>query len=182
MLRIPNCEYTLTSIYQDFNFFFGKKSGFLHFFFHSGNSEDDNKNLMTQKTTCPVEESSNLESEKSYGADQTSKNEADLPDTSLSPKDAKVEIDAKTDGNTTDTAGTESKQSEGVIALEKTPEKTLLDQPEAGQVASQCCSGTSNPEDSPEKDSDVQTQPEGTIKAQPEQDIALLPVCLLKTY
>ena len=136
---------------------------------------------MAQKTTGPIKETPNLESEKSLGA-ETSKNEAGLSDMSLSPKDAKVEIDAKNDGSTTDTAGTESKQSEGVIALEKTPEKTVLDQPEAGRLAIQCCSGTSNPEDSPEKDTNVQSQPEGKIKAQPGQDIALLPVCMLKVY
>ena len=137
---------------------------------------------MTQKTMCPVKESLNLVSEKSHGA-ETSKNEAGLSDTSPSPKDAKVEIDAKNDGNTTDTAGTESKQSEGVIALEKTPEKTVLDQPEAGRLASQCCSGTRIPKDSPEEDTNVQSQPEGKIiKAQPGQGIALLPVCLLKKY
>ena len=137
---------------------------------------------MTQKTMCPVKESSNLESEKSHGAD-TSKNEAGQSDMSPSPKDAKVKIDAKNDGNTTDTAGTESKQSEGIIALEKTPEKTVLDQPEAGQLASQCCSGTRIPKDSPEEDTNAQSQPEGKIiKAQPGQGIALLPVCLLKKY
>ena len=136
---------------------------------------------MAQKTTGPIKESPNLESEKSLGA-ETSKNEAGQSDINLSPMDAKVEIDAKNDGSTTDTAGTESKQSEGVIALENTPEKTLLDQPEAGQLAIQCCSGTSNPEDSPEEDTNVQSQPEGKIKAQPGQDIALLPVCMLKAY
>ena len=131
---------------------------------------------MAQKTTGPVKESPNLESEKSLGA-ETSKNEADLSDISLSPMDAKVEIDAKNDGSTTDTAGTESKLSEGVIALEKTPEKTVLDQPEAGRLASQCCSGTRIPKDSPEEDANVQNQPEGKIKAQPGQDISSLSVC-----
>ena len=85
---------------------------------------------MTQKTTCPVKESSNLESEKSHGA-ETSKNEADLPDKSLSPKDTKVEIDAKTDGNTTDTAGTESKQSEEDI--ENPSESDSDDSGDSGQ-------------------------------------------------
>lgn len=66
-----------------------------------GNSEDDNTNLMAQKTTCPVKESPNFESEKSHGA-EASKNKAGLSEISPSPKDAKVEFDAKNDGNTTD--------------------------------------------------------------------------------
>ena len=69
------------------------------------------------------------------------------------------------------------------LAHEKKLQELLFDQPQpdGGQLASQCCSGTSNPEDSPE-DTIVQSQPEGKIKAQPGQDIALLPVCILKTY
>ena len=51
------------------------------------------------------------------------------------------------------------------FADEKKVEELLLDQPQGGQLASQCCSGTSNPEASPEKDTNVQTQPEGKIKA-----------------
>ena len=59
----------------------------------------------------PVKESSNPEIEKSHGA-ETSENEANLPDISPSPKDGKLEFDAKNDGNATDTAAAESKQSE----------------------------------------------------------------------
>ena len=68
------------------------------------------------------------------------------------------------------------------LAHEKKLEELLLDQPDGGKLASQCCSGTSSPEDSPEEGTDVQSQLKGKIKAQPGQDIALLPVCLLKTY
>ena len=50
------------------------------------------------------------------------------------------------------------------FADEKKLEKPLLDQPQGGQLASQCCSGTNNPEDSPEEDTNVQSQPEGKIK------------------
>ena len=50
------------------------------------------------------------------------------------------------------------------FADEKKLEGPLLNQPQGGQLASQCCSGTSNPEDSPEEDTNVQSQPEGKIK------------------
>ncbi|KAK2555497.1 E3 ubiquitin-protein ligase rnf213-alpha [Acropora cervicornis] len=95
-----------------------------------GNSEDDNKNLTAQKTMCPVEESPNLEIEKSHG-EETSKNEADLPDTSPSSKDAKVEFDAKDDKNTADTTCTESKQSAG--GIENPSESDSDDGGEGGQ-------------------------------------------------
>lgn len=49
------------------------------------------------------------------------------------------------------------------LADEKKVEEPRLDQPAGGQLASQCCSGTTNPEDSPEKDTNVQTRPEGKI-------------------
>ena len=79
---------------------------------------------------CPVEESPNLESEKSHG-EETSKNEADLPDTSPSSKDAKVEFDAKDDDNTADTTCTESKQSAG--GIENPSESDSDDGGEGGQ-------------------------------------------------
>mgnify|MGYP006973597711 CR=1 FL=1 len=52
----------------------------------------------------------------------------------------------------------------GNFADEKKLEEPLLDQPQGGTLASRCCSGTSNP-DSPEEDTNVQSQPEGKIKA-----------------
>ena len=52
------------------------------------------------------------------------------------------------------------------LALEKKVEEPLLCQPEGGQSAGQCSSRTSIPEDSPKEDTDVQSQPEGKIKAQ----------------
>ena len=68
------------------------------------------------------------------------------------------------------------------LALEKTVEAPLLGQPEGGKLGSQCCSGTSIPEDSPEEDTFVQNQPEGKTEAQPAQDIALFPVYMRKLY
>ena len=170
---IPNCEYCPSPIYQH-DFFFEKDLAFL-FLFHTGNSGDDNPNLVAQKTMCPVKESPDLEFDKSHGA-ETSDNEPNLSVTSPSPKDAKVKFDAKNDGNSIDRTATESKPSEEVIVLDKKVEESLLGQPEGGQPASQCCSGASIPEDSPKEDTDVQSQPEGKIKAQPGHDIALFPV------
>ena len=112
-----------------FFFSFEKDLAVSIFFFHSGNAEDDNTNLMAQ-TTCPVKESPNFEFEKSHGA-EASKNEAGLSDISPSPKDAKVEFDAKNDGNTTDTAGTESMLSEEDI--ENLSESDSDDGGEGGQ-------------------------------------------------
>ena len=84
---------------------------------------------MAQKTTCPVK-SPNFESEKSHGT-ETSKNEADLSDISPSPNHAKVEFDAKNDGNTTDIAGTKSKQS--AEDIENPSESDSDDSRESGQ-------------------------------------------------
>ena len=68
---------------------------------------------------CLVEESSNTEIEKSCGA-ETPKNKADPSDISPSPKDAKDEFLAKNGGNPTDTAATDSRQSE--LGIEKPSE------------------------------------------------------------
>ena len=131
---------------------------------------------------CPVKESPNHEFEKSHG-EETSNDEPNLSVTSPSPKDAKVEFDAKNDGKATDTTAADSKGSEEVIALDKIQlEKPFLCQPEGGQPASQCWGGTSIPEDSPEEDTHLQNQPEGKIKAQPAREIALFPVYVLKIY
>ena len=130
---------------------------------------------------CLVKESPNHEFEKSRGA-EISNDEPNLSVTSPSPKDAKVEFDAKNDDNATDTTATECKGSEEVITLDKKLEESFLCQREGGQPASQCWGGTSIPENSPEGDTHVQNQPEGKIKAQPAREIALFPVYMLKIY
>ena len=69
--------------------------------------------MVVQEPMCPVKESSNPEIEKSCGGEM-SENDANLSDTSPSPKDTEVEIVAKNDGSAVaaGTTATESKQSE----------------------------------------------------------------------
>ena len=67
------------------------------------------------------------------------------------------------------------------VVLDKKLEEPLLGTSEGRQLMGQC-SGTSMLEGSPEEDVDVQSHPEGTIKAQPGQYIVLLLVCMLKIY
>ena len=83
------------------------------FLFHTGNSKDDHPSLVAQEPICSVKESSNPEIEKSCGGEM-SENEANLSDTSPSPKDTEVEFVAKNDGSAVvaDTTATVSKRSE----------------------------------------------------------------------
>ena len=68
------------------------------------------------------------EIDKSCGT-ETSESEADLSDTSPSPKDAKVEFVAKSDDNVTDTTATESKHSDK--GIEKQRERSSDDSDES---------------------------------------------------
>lgn len=61
--------------------------------------------------------------------------------------------------------------------LEKKLEEPLLGTSEGRQLPGQC-SGTSIPEGNPEEDVNVQSQPEGTIKAQPGQCLYMCPIFL----
>ena len=59
--------------------------------------------------------------------------------------------------------------------LEKKLEEPLLGTSEGRQLPGQC-SGTSIPEGNPDEDINVQSQPEGTIKAQPGQCLYMCPI------